>query len=288
MTLGNLDLTIPMKKMAKKIWPELENLELDQYDVKNFEVHCIRCNGIASTTAYRIESEGEWKGYKKEVICSDCGAREELMNQNGSFRRTFNARLTDEYMHVPKGLEDASFKNYNASNAATKNALYACVQYVKGFDYNNLSNNHNLLIMGNPGTGKSHLSLSIAKYLRSKEIGSVGFITTGKLLAIVKDTYQKGASRTENDIFKDIESLDFLVLDDLGAEVGSASEFSWSRTKIFEIVNSRIGKPTVYTTNFNDKNIAEAVGERVSSRLQTNTKFVNLFTEDYRKNLLVL
>lgn len=286
-TEKGLDLTIPMKKAAQKAWPELENLELHEFDVKNFYVSCIKCGESAGTTAYKILAENEWKGYEKEVVCSNCQVREYLMGSNEIFKRTLNQKISQRWWHVPKGLEDANLKNYYASDPITKNALHACVNYVKGLESGQSSKKHNLLMMGNPGTGKSHLAFAIAKYLRKQEIGSVGFTTTGKVLSLIKETYKEGASQTENGILNDIANLSFLVLDDLGAEMKSRDEFSWARSMLFEIINSRLGKPTVYTTNYDDKTISEVVGERVASRLQENTKYINIFTDDYRGNFIV-
>lgn len=283
--MKSFDFNEMQKRMAKNVWPDvLEHLELDEYEVRNLTVRCVRCEGKATTTAYMVKTENEWKGYEKEPICSDCQVIESLEKEGTYFRITRNNRLTDRNWFVPKGLEDATLKNYKATNTVTKNALYHCVQYVKGFTEGNLSNKHNLMLIGGVGVGKSHLSFAMTKYLKSKDVGSVGFMTTGKLLSLIKETYKSGAARTENEVISDIEALDFLVLDDLGAEAMDTNEFSWTRKTLFEIINSRIGKPTVYTTNFNDKNLVEVVGERIASRLQDNTKYINIFTEDYRKN----
>ncbi|GAB3797498.1 ATP-binding protein [Virgibacillus kimchii] len=282
-----LDLTIPQKKAAKKTWPVLEDLDLNDYDVRTFEVHCIRCNGKAYTTAYKIHAENEWKGYEKESVCGDCQVREEMKVNNKWYRKELNERLSSRWWFPPKGLEDATLKGFKQTNTVTSDALYACTQYVKGLVSGEKDKQHNLLLIGTVGAGKSHLSFGMAQYLRSKEIGSVGFTTTGKILALIKETYDRGATRTENEILNDIEKLDCLVIDDLGAEAGNTNEFSWARSKLFEIVNSRAGRPTVYTTNYDDITLPKVVGERVASRLQDNTKYINIFTEDYRKNLQI-
>ncbi|WP_265154661.1 P-loop NTPase family protein [Bacillus altitudinis] len=112
----------------------------------------------------------------------------------------------------------------------------------------------------------------------------VGVLTTGTLLSKIKSTYQKGASKTEEDVFKDISKFDLLILDDLGSEARSNDEFDWSKNKLFEIVNHRIGKPTIYTSNFNELHLPTAIGERVFSRLQYNNKFIELIADDFRTN----
>ncbi|MGO5012795.1 ATP-binding protein [Niallia sp. Sow4_A1] len=144
---------------------------------------------------------------------------------------------------------------------------------------------YNLLIQGNPGTGKTHLCVAIARTLKEKGF-IVGFLTTGQLLSKIKSTYNKASIITEENIFKDLKKLDLLILDDLGAEASGGND-DWRKSIIFEIVESRSGKPTIYTSNLTDQDLPMVVGERVFSRLYDNTKFIDLFTEDYRKKLRI-
>jgi DNA replication protein DnaC len=140
--------------------------------------------------------------------------------------------------------------------------------------------------MGNPGTGKTHLATAIARTLK-KQGYLVGHMTKGMLLSKIKATYQKGSSTTEESILNDLKKIELLILDDLGSEARNRDEFDWSKNKLFEIVNLRIGKPTIYTTNFSEQHLPTAIGERVFSRLYNNTKFITLVTDDYRKKFLI-
>lgn len=56
----------------------------------------------------------------------------------------------------------------------------------------------------------------------------------------------------------------FLVIDDLGAE---RDESGFVKDKMLELLNRRLGKWTILTTNLSLKNIAENYDARISSRL---------------------
>ncbi|USK28180.1 ATP-binding protein [Bacillus sp. CMF21] len=93
---------------------------------------------------------------------------------------------------------------------------------------------YNLLIMGNPGTGKSYLCAGTIKEVKEKGI-SVGFLTTGQLLSMFKTTYRKGAAKSEEDIFRDIKRIGLLVLDDVGSEAIGGND-DWRKGMLFQIV----------------------------------------------------
>ncbi|WP_250637008.1 ATP-binding protein [Lentibacillus amyloliquefaciens] len=73
--------------------------------------------------------------------------------------------------------------------------------------------------------------------------------------------------------------MDLLVLDDIGAE----QQTEWSTSKLFEILDDRSGKATVYTTNLSSDELKERVGERNFSRMMDNTNVIVMNGSDYRR-----
>lgn len=283
--MKGIDLKSLEKKSLSKFIPDLHSR--DDFDYEQVPTECIRCKGNDSGYKYRFYGEKEWMTYKPSKQCKECDLADHLTQSQKKHLQQVQDALSNRYWFLPKDLEVSGFKTFKRTNSVTSNGANICIDYVKRFKENQPDKRYNLLIMGNPGTGKSHLSVAIARTLKASGF-TVGFLTTGKLLSLIKETYSKGAARTENDIFEDIAKLDLLVLDDLASEQGTRDEFSWTKSKLFEIVNTRISLPTIYTTNFNDLNIVEAVGERVVSRLYNNSKFIDMFTDDYRKNFRVV
>lgn len=282
--MDGIDLTPMYKRGLKQFIPDLK--ERDDFDFEMITTECIRCGGEDYTWKYRFHGENQWHVFQKKYHCGACEINDYFKNSKTEHNQKVQESLIERYWHIPNDLQEAGFKNFERTSSITNKAADICTDYVKHFKSNQPEKRFNMLIMGNPGTGKSHLSVAIARTLRASNF-KVGFLTTGKLLSMIKSTYQKGASRTENDILEDLSKFDLLVLDDLGAEQSSKDEFAWSKKTLFEIVNLRSGKPTIYTTNYDDLSIAEVVGERVASRLYVNSKYIDMFTNDYRKRLKV-
>ncbi|WP_100400613.1 ATP-binding protein [Bacillus sp. FJAT-44742] len=275
------------KRSMKHYVEELQNR--NDYEARMAEEVCIVCRGKANSPEYRIHGEKEWKRACKEleIKCKACTEQKELarvLERNKiKSNEHLNRRFEKEYWFIPEDLKNAGFKNFTVGNEGTLHeAKRTTMDYVKTFHSLAQEKRSNLLIMGNPGTGKTHLTTAVARTLKEKGI-LVGHLTTGTLLSKIKSTYQKGSKQTEEGIFNDLRKFELLVLDDLGSEARSKDEFDWSKNKLFEIVNLRVGKPTIYTSNFNEQHLPSAVGERVYSRLHHRTNFIKLVTEDFRK-----
>ncbi|WP_409405707.1 ATP-binding protein [Priestia megaterium] len=276
------------KRCMKHFVEELK--ERSDYEARISSWKCISCGGEAYTPEYRILGQKEWKSIYKcqEIQCKTCKEQEELAKASESNKicllGQLATRFEKEYWYIPADLKNAGFKNFNVFEAGNVfEAKRDAMNYVKNFTGMPPNERYNLLIMGNPGTGKTHLVTAIARTLKEKGF-LVGLLTTGQLLTKIQATFNKGAIRTKQDIYMDLGKLDLLILDDLGSEARTGTEFDWRKNEMFEIVNLRTGKPTIYTSNFNEQHLPTAIGERAFSRINYNTKFIELVTEDYRKN----
>lgn len=103
-----------------------------------------------------------------------------------------------------------------------------------------------LLIMGNYGSGKTHLAAAIANTVQQRG-DSVIFVTVADLLDGLRQTFSAGATISYDQRFQSLRTAPLLVLDDLGSEGGSA----WAKEKLFQIINHRYlaRLPTVFTTS---------------------------------------
>ncbi|MEK4067588.1 ATP-binding protein [Peribacillus sp. FSL R5-0717] len=277
-----------LKDAAKKI--NLILADRDDFEVKGqFNLPCSVCGDeSASRLFYRIFNQQDWFPVEKMMNCHACREKEAFkVYQERSLQElktSIGERLAKEYFLPPESLLNAGFSNYQETDIITAGAKERVILFTKSF-LEFPEKPYNLLIMGNPGTGKTHLCVAMARNIKQKGF-TVGFLTTGKLLSIIKETYQKGASKTEKAILSDISRLDLLILDDVGSEAIGGND-DWRKGMIFEIVESRSGKPTIYTSNLTDVDLPVAMGKRVYSRLHYNTKFIDLFTDDYRKNFQI-
>jgi chromosomal replication initiation ATPase DnaA len=121
-----------------------------------------------------------------------------------------------------------------------------------------------LLITGLPGTGKTHLAAAIVRRVIESCRSSLLFERCAEFYLRVRGSYREelGSEATE---LSRLEAPDLLVLDDLGA--GSLSDFE--RRCTLEVLDRRINRtrPTVVTSNWTLGKIAEAMDDRIASRL---------------------
>lgn len=189
--------------------------------------------------------------------------------------------LFDDYSLMNPKLKSASFDSYNPPNKELEKAKHVTKRYADNFS---LDNPVSLLLIGTYGTGKSHLSAAITKELLAKEFTSV-FVSTPKLLTKIRSTYNKTSFLSEEDIMKTLSEVDLLVLDDIGAETtkqGEDNQHTWATSKIFEIIDNRIGKHTIFTSNYEPSELQQRLGGRNFSRMMESVHVVKMYGDDYR------
>lgn len=234
---------------------------------------------------YHGISERCWDCYKQEEDLKMARKIEEermrkLEEKERERKQHFYDIFEENSLMNPK-LREANFENYQPTNSDLEKAKSITKRYADNFS---LENPVSLLLIGNYGTGKSHLSSAISKELLKKEFTSI-FVSTPKLLTKIRSTYNKSSLYSEDDILKTLSEVDLLVLDDIGAELTKQSEenqHSWGTSKIFEIMDNRIGKHTVFTTNYDVTELQQRLGGRNFSRMMENTHVVKMYGDDYR------
>jgi DNA replication protein DnaC len=103
-----------------------------------------------------------------------------------------------------------------------------------------------LVLMGLPGTGKTHLAAAIANERRSG--GQIAyFVTAPDLLDHLRSAYAPESKISYDKVFDAVRTAPMLILDDLGAHSGTP----WAQEKLFQLLNYRYNAalPTVITTN---------------------------------------
>ncbi|MBO5210729.1 MAG: ATP-binding protein [Clostridia bacterium] len=164
-------------------------------------------------------------------------------------------------------LESCTFESFNLNyyskdgeNARKRmtSILKLCKEYVNSFDP---KSSDNLLFMGAPGLGKTHLTLAIVSGVVDK--GFLPFYGPAEnLFALVSSERFSGENKGSYQAMLD---CDLLVIDDLGTEF--LNEFS--KSIFYNLINTRLlsKKPTIINTNLTMKEIADRYGERIASRL---------------------
>ena len=132
-----------------------------------------------------------------------------------------------------------------------------CRDYAAAFTPNAQS----LLLQGATGTGKTHLSLAIAKAVTEQGYG----VVYSSMQPLLRRLESEHFGRVEGDSEEQLLACDLLVLDDLGMEFDSP----FYRACLYNILNGRLleGKPTIISTNLGFAAIAQRYGDQIASRI---------------------
>lgn len=183
------------------------------------------------------------------------------------------------FNRIPNDLKNVTIRDYQRNTEAQKQARELAAKYIVDFD-----GTRSLVFSGNPGIGKSHLAVGITKALSSDY--STLFLKTSDILALMRESYDNG-KHSEKDVFDISKRVDLLVIDDLGAEYDrNENNESWASNIMFRILDSRLGKSTIVTTNYSESELEKKYGmdgKRIVSRMCDNADKLRIDGKDMRK-----
>lgn len=152
-----------------------------------------------------------------------------------------------------------------------------CRDYARQFS----ARSDNLLLMGQPGLGKTFLSACIARVVSERGF-SVVYDTAEHIFACMED--EKFRPDSAPDACEEVEryrKCDLLIVDDLGTEMVT----SFVQSALYQLVNGRLidGKKTVINTNLTPQQVGERYSPQVQSRFEGEYRILPFFGEDIRK-----
>lgn len=221
-------------------------------------------------------------GRKFRQGCGACNKianekREEESRQSELIKARYELSVKLGSALIPKRFQGKSFESYLAETDQQKAALAKCIDYAVNFKAHKRAGRC-MLLLGKPGTGKTHLAIAIANYVMTETSETAVYRTLGGVLQDIRETYDDSTSTNEGWILKGLISPGLLVLDEIGASKEKTSDFEL--TTLFSIINGRYEKelPTVIVSNLGPKELATAIGERSADRLREGGVIVLPFT----------
>jgi DNA replication protein DnaC len=117
------------------------------------------------------------------------------------------------------------------------------------------------VLTGEYGSGKTHLAAAIANQ-RSQRGKPVIFVTYQDLSDLFRTTGQRDQDERNSNLIQDVKQAEFLVIDDVTSQVGTAGYF---REKFFQVFNYRFDAQlnTVLTTSAGDKDLDPRIKSRI-------------------------
>jgi len=210
-----------------------------------------KLSGMASGLEERIAYANLKKLSYQELLELLCEDEFNSRRDNNYKRRYSSAKLP-----AHKKLEDFDFNFQTSLDARQINDVATCKF---------IADKHNVVLIGDSGTGKTHLAIAFAIKALAKEY-KVFFTSVSDML------YNLHISKADNSYHKKLQQLisyDLLILDELGFK----SLPKYSTDDFFNVISKRYeNKATIITTNknfdkwndiFEDEVLTKAIVDRV-------------------------
>ena len=204
----------------------------------------------------------------------------------------------DARARIPKRYRDCDFESFDdLGNPSLQMALLKARGFVEQYPLVEKGR----LFLGNPGVGKTHLTVAILKQLMAQEKAECLFYSFQELLQQIRNSYNPVSLSTETEVLRPVLETEVVAIDDLGANRIS----DWVEDTVTYILNYRYNekKLTLLTSNLPDSSeetqerspsgkyrigdtLTDRIGKRVRSRLYEMCEVVQIAGKDFRQDVL--
>jgi DNA replication protein DnaC len=239
-----------------------------------------------------------------QPVCPKCGGSGWIIIERADVsgaepcdcRAEGRASRLEERAQIPSLYRNASFENFNITSQDLRAAVLAVKKYADDFPN---ETRPGLLLIGEPGTGKTHLAVSALRRIIEKGFECL-FFDYQNLLDRIRSGYDAASNSADREAYRVALDSDVLLLDDLGAHRVT----DWVEDTVTAIITQRCNnrRPLIATTNLPEpeagsttiqrsaldkpeyrRTLEDHIGPRARSRLFEMCTVVRIrHTEDYR------
>lgn len=245
-------------------------------------------------------------------VCADCnGVGWKIVERDGlegavrcECQMVERAANLEQKAMLPPLYREASFDNFvlPQENSLARRDLSQVLHAVRAFSREfPAGKKAGLLLMGDPGTGKTHLAVAAFRVLMDKGFEGL-FYDYQNLFDQIRSGYDKASGASDREAYRTAMETEVLLLDDLG----SHRVTDWVEDTVTSIITYRCNnrKPLIATTNLIDPEagyvsydrsgvlsnkvdyrttLSDRIGPRARSRLFEMCHVIKMpLVEDYR------
>lgn len=246
---------------------------------------------VMKTESRNCEKHGDYMatGYLmfEKTMWSRCPGCVEEWSENDRQRelqaekQKFDQRVNDS--EIPVRFKDRTLDTYIAENDGQKKALAFAREYAENFS-DIRKTGRSAILLGKPGTGKTHLAIGIALDVIKNRMGRVMFTSASRLLRRIKESYRRDSHESEKQAYAVFTTCELLIIDEIGIQFGTEYE----KNTLFDVINERYEnlRPTILLSNLTIDEVKGYLGERTFDRLRENGGQAIAFTwESHRGKL---
>jgi len=139
--------------------------------------------------------------------------------------------------------------------------------FTSGVEYEETQQPESWFIHGAVGVGKTCLAVGYAYEMVQAHLTPARFVTLPAMMSEIRSCYDDGGP-SEKEVLRYYKELELLILDDMGAEHISSS--NWLSDRLYQILGDRHDqlRPTVMTSNLSIHELASIYGDRITSRIE--------------------